>query len=171
MWRRPDRVVRPHALWHAGIEPHVIDPDVDLHDPAQRGETQPHGWDLLAAIAVGGIAGAEARYGLSVLLPHPGNAFPWSTVLINASGSLLIGVLMVLVVEVRTVHRLVRPLLGVGVLGGFTTYSSFALDAVRLVHDHRPLLAFGYLATTPALCLLAVLAGTVLTRLATDRVP
>ena len=168
MWRRPDRVGRPPALWHTGREPDVIDPDVDLRDPAQRGETQPHSWDLLGAIALGGVAGSEARYGLSVLMPHPGTSFPWSTVLINAAGSLAIGVLMVLVVEVSTPHRLVRPFLGVGVLGGFTTYSSFAVDGVRLAHDHRPLLALAYLAATLALCLSAVLTGTVLTRLAAD---
>ena len=170
MWRRADPTQRAHAVWHAGLQPDVIDPDVDLHDPLQRAETQPHSWDLLAAIALGGVAGSEARYGLGVLVPHGRSAFPWSTVLINAAGSLLIGVLMVLVMEVMSPHRLVRPFLGVGVLGGFTTYSAFAADAQRLVRDHRPLLALGYVVATLALCFAAVLAGTLLTRLAAERV-
>ena len=170
MWRRADRTERAHAVWHTGIEPDVIDPDIDLHDPYQRAETERHSWDLLAAIALGGVAGSEARYGLGVLVPHARSAFPWSSVLINAGGSLLIGVLMVLVVEVMSPHRLVRPFLGVGVLGGFTTYSTFAADAQRLVRDHRPLVALGYVLSTLALCFVAVLVGTLLTRLAAERV-
>jgi CrcB protein len=72
----------------------------------------------VAAVAVGGVAGAEARYGLAVALPHDPGSWPWATLLANASGCLLIGVLMVLVTERFAVHPLVRPLLGIGVLGG-----------------------------------------------------
>jgi CrcB protein len=142
----------------------VVDPDVDLHDPAQRRETRPRGWDLLLAVATGGALGAEARYGIEVALPHAAAAFPWSTVLINASGCLLIGVLMVLVLELTSPHRLLRPFLGVGILGGFTTYSTFAVDAERLVRAHRPLLALAYVVLSLVLCLVAVYAATLATR-------
>jgi CrcB protein len=142
----------------------VIDSDVDLHDPRQRAETRPRRWDLLLAIAVGGVLGAEARYGLSELLPHTGRQFPWSTVIINVSGSALIGALMVILLELTSPHRLVRPLLGVGVLGGYTTFSSFALDAERLVRAHEPLRALAYVLVTVVLCLLAVVMSTVATR-------
>lgn len=140
-------------------EPDVIDPDVDLHDPAQLRELVPHRWDLLVAIALGGIAGAEGRYALDEALPHGGSAFPWSTVVVNASGCLLIGVLMVLVLELLSPHRLLRPFLGVGLLGGYTTYSTFAVDTQALVVAHRPMIALLYVVVTVTLCYAAVAAG------------
>jgi len=153
----PDPAVRPGP-------PHIIDSDVDLHDPAQRAETRPREWDLLAAMALGGVVGAEARYGLDAAFPHADNAIPWSTVLVNASGCLLIGVLMVVLLELARPHRLWRPFLGVGVLGGYTTYSTFAVDSVRLLHQHRPGLALGYIAVTFVSCLAAVWLGVAGTR-------
>jgi len=157
-WRAEPAIGRP--------DPDVIDPDVDLHDPAQRGELAAHRWDLLVAIALGGVIGAEGRYALSEALPHGGDAFPWSTVLVNASGSLLIGVLMVLVLELLSPHRLLRPFLGVGLLGGYTTYSTFAVDAQRLVLAHRPLIALLYVAVTVTLCYATVVLGSAATRTA-----
>ena len=103
----------------------------------------PGDWDVLLAIALGGVVGAEARYGLTCLLPHPESAWPWATLLANVAGSALIGLLMSWVDTTRA-HRLARPLLGVGVLGGFTTFSTFGLDAYRLVQAHRTALALGY---------------------------
>lgn len=147
----------------------VVDSDVDLHDPAQRAETRPHSWDLLTAIAIGGVAGAEARYGLDVAVSHGASAFPWATVIVNASGCLLIGVLMVVVLELAAPHRLLRPFLGVGVLGGYTTYSTFAVDATALLRAHRPLVALGYVAVTLAACFGAVVVATVATRAVGDR--
>jgi CrcB protein len=138
---------------------HVVDPDVDLHDPAQRGENRPHAWDLLLAIAVGGVLGAEARYGLSVAMPYSGGAFPWATVVVNVAGCLLIGMLMAGLAQLRP-HRLVRPFLGTGLLGGFTTYSTFAVDAEALIRAQHPGAALGYVVVTLACCLLAVVAGT-----------
>lgn len=137
----------------------MIDPDVDLSDPAQRAadqESHVRRWDLIAAIAVGGVLGAQARYGLSVAIPHSDRQFPWSTVLINITGCLLIGVLMVLLRELPAPHRLARPFLGVGVLGGYTTYSSFAVEVQRLLLHHRPLAALGYVAITTVGCAGAV---------------
>ena len=160
-WRSNPGIGRPHRNL---IDPDVIDSDVDLHDPAQRVELAPHRWDLLLAIALGGVAGAEGRYGLSEALPHGGRAFPWSTVLVNASGCLLIGALMVLVLELLSPHRLVRPFLGVGLLGGYTTYSTFAVDAQALVLAHRPVIALLYVVVTVLLCYAAVVLGSTVTR-------
>src|SRR4051794_4571781 len=105
----------------------AVDPDVDLHDPAQR---QERALDptLLAAIAVGGLVGAEARYALERLLDAPAGGWPWATWLINVVGSLLLGILMGVLGGVRRPPRLARPFLGVGVLGGFTTFSTAMVE-------------------------------------------
>jgi fluoride exporter len=148
----------------------VIDSDVDLHDARQRQETSPHEWDLIAATAAGGIIGAEARYGLARAIPHSPDAFPWSTLLVNVTGCLLIGVLMVVLLELITPHRLLRPFLGVGVLGGFTTYSTFAVDVQQLVLAHRPGIAIAYGVLTVLACIAAVwLAGGLTRALARTR--
>lgn len=142
----------------------VVDPDVDLHDVRQRRETRPRQWDLILAAAAGGILGAEARYGLGLAVAHQPPQFPWSTVIINASGCLFIGALMVVLLELTSPHRLVRPFLGVGVLGGYTTYSTFAVDVQRLVVAHRPVIALSYVVTTVLACALAVWLSTIATQ-------
>ncbi|MHB1063908.1 MAG: FluC/FEX family fluoride channel, partial [Georgenia sp.] len=89
---------------------------------------------VLAVISLGGALGALARYGLALAWPHVSGEPPWSTVLVNVVGSLLMGVLMVVLTEVvGRPHPLARPFLGVGVLGGFTTFSTYTVDAVALV--------------------------------------
>jgi fluoride exporter len=153
-----------------GQEP--VDPDVDLGVPAQRREfAAPRRASVLAAIAVGGIAGAEARYGLGVAVPHDGGQWPWATLVINTSGCLLIGVLMVVLLELTRPHPLARPLLGVGVLGGYTTFSTYSVDSLTLLRDGRPALAVGYFLLTPVLAVLAVAVGAAATRLATGHRP
>ncbi len=142
----------------------ATDPDVDLRDPAQAGETRPREWDLLAAVAVGGVLGAEARYGIGELIPHHPGQFPWGTLLINASGCLLIGVLMVVLLELTSPHRLARPFLGVGILGGYTTFSTFAMDVEQLILDQKVLPALLYTVVTVLSGLAAVWAATALTR-------
>jgi len=147
-----------------------VDPDVDLDVAAQRRElTAPRAGAVLAAIAVGAIAGAEARYGLGVVWPHPVTGWPWSTLVINTSGCGLIGVLMVLITERFTPHPLLRPLVGVGILGGYTTFSTFTVDVVTLAGHGQPLPALGYLLATPVAALLAVWLGATATRSATSR--
>lgn len=102
---------------------------------------------VLAVVAAGGGIGALARYGVGLLAPTEPGGFPWSTFVINVSGSLLIGVLMAMVVAGRT-GPLVRPFLGVGVLGGYTTFSGHALDLTQLLRDGAVLTAAGYLTAT-----------------------
>ncbi len=126
----------------------IVDSDVDLRDPAQRAEVTGREWDILLAIAVGGVIGALGRYGLGRAVTHTASQLPWSTVVINVSGCLAIGALMSVLLTRPAVPRLARPFLGVGILGGYTTFSSFATDAVGLTVHHRPLLALGYLAVT-----------------------
>ncbi|GAB3441874.1 fluoride efflux transporter CrcB [Actinophytocola sediminis] len=141
-----------------------VDPDVDLGIADQRRELAHHHPSVLGAVAVGGGLGALARYWLTQLLPTPPGQLPWSTLLTNVLGCLLIGVLMVLITEVRTAHRLVRPFLGVGVLGGFTTFSTYAVEIRELLAPGTVGVAVGYLAATLAGALLAVVVGVRVTR-------
>jgi CrcB protein len=82
----------------------------------------------VAVIAVGGGLGSLARYGLTRLWPAAVGDLDWTILLINVAGSFLLGMLVVAVTELWQPHRLVRPLLGTGVLGGFTTFSTFAVQ-------------------------------------------
>lgn len=121
---------------------------------------------IVSAVAVGGAIGAVARYTLTVLFPAAPGQIPWATVIANVSGCFLIGILMVLVTEVWSAHPVVRPFLGVGILGGYTTFSTYAVEIRQLVADGDLALAFGYLAGTVLAALAAVLAGLWVTRLA-----
>ncbi|MCT2589504.1 CrcB family protein [Streptomyces sp. N2-109] len=152
--------------------PEAVDPDVDLHVPQQRAETGPgRTGPVLGAIAAGGALGAAARHGLSLALPAHGAAFPWGTFLVNVSGCALIGVLMVLVSEGgRTAPLLVRPFLGVGVLGGYTTFSTYAVDVSRLLDEGGGGSAVGYLFGTVAGALVALWLAVSVTRAAVTRV-
>jgi fluoride exporter len=146
-------------------DPHVVDPDVDLRDPVERREIAgPRRYAVLGAISLGGVLGAEARYGLGLLLPHRAGDWPWATLLTNVSGCLLIGVLMVVITERIRPHPLVRPLLGVGVLGGYTTFSTYAVDIITAAGSGRAGAAVLYAVLTPLLSLLAVVIGAVTTR-------
>lgn len=141
-----------------------VDSDADPQRPEQRRELRRRGLSVLAAISVGGALGAVARYLVGLAMPYEPHGWPWSTLLVNVSGCLLIGVLMVLVLEVWVAHRLVRPFLGVGVLGGYTTFSTYAVDVQQLIAAGRPGLALAYLAATVIAALVAVQAGISATR-------
>ena len=128
-------------------------------------------WSVLAAISAGGVLGALGRYGLATAWPHRPGRFPWATFVTNVSGCLLIGVLMVLITEVWAAHRLLRPFLGVGVLGGYTTFSTYSVDIQQLVAAGAARAALAYLAGTLVAALAAGYAGIALTRLATRAHP
>jgi CrcB protein len=96
---------------------------------------------LLAAL--GGALGALARWGLAEALPSPGG-WPWATLLVNLTGCLLLGGLLALLAARSPEPSWARPFLGVGVLGGYTTYSTFAVEVVELVDGGSPALAAGY---------------------------
>ncbi|MGW3803242.1 fluoride efflux transporter CrcB [Streptomyces clavifer] len=147
-----------------------IDPDVDLSVPAQRAETAGAGrWGVLAVIAAGGALGASARYAASLAWPAAEGTFPWAVFAVNVTGCALIGVLMVLVAERSVVtHPLVRPFLGVGVLGGFTTFSTYAADVTELLERQQVLVAVAYASATAVAALGAVWAAVVATRALMD---
>jgi CrcB protein len=142
-----------------------VDPDLDLNVPAQRAQPalDPA---VLGAMALGGVLGAEARYALGLWFPAPSGSWPWATWVINVAGSFLIGVLMVVLTERITPHRLARPFLGVGVLGGFTTFSTASVDVLRLLRGGSPVLGPVYLVGTALAALLAAALGAGAVRLA-----
>jgi CrcB protein len=140
-----------------------VDPDVG---PSAAAPRRPRSWDpaVLAAIAAGGVLGAEARYGLGVLIPHTPGQWPWATWLVNVSGCFLIGVLMVVITELTSPHRLIRPFLGVGVLGGYTTFSTAMVDVQQMALAGHEGSALGYLVATVTAAVAAAFAGVVLIR-------
>jgi CrcB protein len=120
----------------------------------------------LAAISAGGVLGALARYGLGVAVPTPPRHFPLATFMINVSGCALIGILLVLVTEGWPgAHPLLRPFLATGVLGGYTTFSTYAVDVTRLADAGATGTALAYLAGTLLAALLATYLGMLSTRL------
>jgi CrcB protein len=126
-------------------------------------------WSVLGAIAAGGAAGALARYALGNAVRSGATGFPWATFVINVSGCLLIGVLMVLVSDVWPGRRLLRPFLGTGLLGGYTTFSTYIVDAQHLFMTGAIGTALAYLAGTLVAALAAVHAGIAATRVVVDR--
>jgi CrcB protein len=129
--------------------------DVDLHQGGPRRHPRVEA-TVLVAVSAGGAAGSAARYLIGQHWPAPAGTFPVSTLLINVLGCGLIGILMVLITERWTGRRLLRPFLGTGVLGGFTTFSTYTVDIQRLVAGGRFGTAFLYLALTVIGALLAV---------------
>ena len=161
-----------HRLEHeveADLHRLPFDSDVSTSpSPASLRELVRRHADLLPVIAVGGALGSVARWGLAEALPHRESEVAWGTVIANVAGSFLLGLLMALVLDVWADRRYVRPFLGVGVLGGFTTFSTYELDARGLLASGRAGLALAYVAGSVVAGLLAVVAGVIAGRLAID---
>ncbi|PRX99412.1 Fluc/FEX family fluoride channel [Allonocardiopsis opalescens] len=100
---------------------------------------------VLALVALGGGAGAVLRQLLVLAVPVQPGAFPWTTLAVNTGGALLLGALAALATEARPRLRALRPLLGTGLLGGFTTFSGLAGDAYARLAAGAPPAAAGYL--------------------------
>jgi CrcB protein len=127
----------------------------------------------ILAIAFGGAIGSIARYLLSGWVQRSplllrwgtfGPALPWGTFVVNLTGCLLMGFLAGLFQERFVVHPDVRSMILIGVLGGYTTFSSFALETLRLVQQGSFPLAAANGVAGPILCLLGVWAGDSLSR-------
>ncbi|MEP6759758.1 MAG: CrcB family protein [Sporichthyaceae bacterium] len=134
--------------------------DPDLPAPAAR----PSPLVAAAVVGLGGAVGALARAGLADLWPHRADQWPWSTLVTNASGAALLGVLLAVLATRFPRDRFARPLLGTGLLGGYTTFSTLSVDAVQLVRFDRPGLALGYVAANLAAILVGCWLGLLLSR-------
>ena len=113
---------------------------------------------MVLAVAAGGALGSLGRWALAGALPEAADGWPWGTLLVNVTGALAMGLLIAWLAD-RELPAWVRPFVATGLLGGWTTYSAFALDTVSL----SPVVAVGYVAATVVLgvgaCALGLIAG------------
>ncbi|MGW5329163.1 fluoride efflux transporter FluC [Streptomyces sp. NPDC004014] len=119
---------------------------------------------VVAVVSAGGALGATARYAFTLAWPTPPGGFPWATFWTNVTGCAVIGVFMVLITDVWAAHRLVRPFFGTGVLGGYTTFSTYAVDIQKLADGGHPRTALAYLAVTLIAAVAAVWAASAAAR-------
>lgn len=113
-------------------------------------------------VGLGGALGAMARYGAGLAAVRLGAGdFPWATLFVNVAGGLAMGVLAG---TLGAEDQGARQLLGVGVLGGFTTFSAFSIETVRLIEGGQPDVALGYALASVLLAVGACWIGLLLAR-------
>lgn len=116
-------------------------------------------------VAIGGAVGSVARYLATIAMTRLlGPAFPWGTITVNILGSFAIGLLTEFVARKFSAPMEMRLLLVVGILGGFTTFSSFSLDTMALVERGPVWIAFSYVLASVLLSLTAAFGGLALGR-------
>jgi fluoride exporter len=125
-----------------------IDPDIDELESLPERRT-PSRWPrispaVVTAVFIGGVFGGLARYGIGLASPPRANGFPTDIFVINVVGAFALSMLLVVVLEVLPPTRYVRPLLGIGFLGAFTTFSSLTTTTDHLLAHSHPGLAAGY---------------------------
>ncbi len=117
----------------------------------------------LGQVALGGALGAVCRYLTGIAAVRVmGHGFPWGTLTVNIVGSFLMGVLVVVLARKGGTH--LAPLLMTGMLGGFTTFSAFSLDAITLFERGQTGVAAGYVAASVVLSLMAIALGLLVAR-------
>ncbi|MCR9072440.1 MAG: fluoride efflux transporter CrcB [Alphaproteobacteria bacterium] len=120
---------------------------------------------MLIAVALGGALGAVARYMTVGWIAHlVGHGFPWGTLAVNVIGSFAMGVLVEAGALKVNLSAEMRAFLAVGVLGAFTTFSTFSLDVATLWERGEVMMTGAYVAASAALSILALFAGLALMR-------
>jgi CrcB protein len=120
---------------------------------------------LALFVALGGAAGSVSRYALSYLVQsRASSTFPVATLIVNVSGSLLLGFLVRYAMETQVISAEMRLMLTTGFCGGYTTFSTFSFELARLVEDGDYRRASGYAALSVVLSLLGTFAGFALAR-------
>jgi fluoride exporter len=116
---------------------------------------------VIVGVALGGALGASARYGLDRLIESRSTSvFPWATFTINITGCFVMGVVTAALVDRHHLPAWLRVGLVVGVIGGYTTFSTFAAEALDLDEIHHVLVSSAYLVGSVALGMVAVYGGT-----------
>lgn len=168
-----DRERHPHASrdpLHPWLHPDLrlpIDPDLSPDDPGEPSSshhptahvhrTRQH--LVLAAIALGGFVGAWGRDEVSLTWRTTSGDIPWTTFAINTSGAFMLGLILTVLLNRSRPANYLRPFLGVGVLGAWTTMSTFAMESDLLVKDGDIAAAVAYAAATVGLGLIVTWAG------------
>lgn len=134
--------------------------------PHRRRLLGPGELGLLAGIALGGVVGALLRDVVLWAWPPPPGGFPWSTFVVNVSGSRVLRFLLVGLAERFPRGRLVRAVVGTGVMGAYTTFSTFVVEAAQLVRSGHAATAVVYLVASLTAGLVAVVVGVAAARLA-----
>jgi fluoride exporter len=124
---------------------------------------------VLAVIALGGMLGAAARFKLAEAVPTETGRFPWATFWTNVSGSFLLGFLLIVLLERVPATRYVRPFLTTGVLGAYTTMSTYAVETALLLKDGHAAVAVAYSLGSVGAGLFVAYAGMVVARLTPQR--
>ena len=134
---------------------------VELTDPfGDRGRSRHRrSAAILGAVFVGGCVGGAGRYAVTRAWPTPAHGFPWATFVINASGAFVLAALLVVVNDVLPPTTYVRPLLGTGFCGAWTTFSSIAASTDQLVAHGHPGTGVLYLISSLAAGLSAAVLG------------
>jgi CrcB protein len=122
----------------------------------------------IAAVAVAGAIGALARWGIGVWFGQRFPSFPWGTLFINVSGSMLLGLLFALLTERGVASATMRLALTTGLMGAYTTFSTFSLETFRLFEDGAMGRAVANIAFSLVLGLVAVWAGILIGRAVTS---
>ena len=116
-------------------------------------------WSVLVAISLGAALGAPARYGIAQVIHVASGSFPWATFVTNVSGSFVLGLVMVLILERFPPSRYLRPFVATGFLGAYTTYSTFAVESALLVKQSHAAIAGAYASASLVTGFVAVWAG------------
>jgi fluoride exporter len=118
----------------------------------------------LAAVFVGGAIGTLARAGLGTLAAPDPARWPWPTFIVNIVGAFLLGYFATRLLERLPVSSYRRPLLGTGLCGGLTTFSTMQVETIRMLEHHHYGLAVGYTVASIAAGLFAVYVATAMVR-------
>jgi fluoride exporter len=153
-----------------GWEDLPVDPDIDVgagptpirrrRRPSGRADSR-----VLFAISLGAMGGATARYKLATWITVPAGGFPWATFWTNVSGSFVLGVLLVLLIERFPPTRYARAFAGTGFLGAYTTFSTFSVETDVLIKDGHFAVAAAYVVSSLLLGIAVAWLGVVLGRL------
>ncbi len=162
-----------------GDDERVVPIDLDSADPAdpalaghrrlprhRHGRAQP---DVLAVIALGGMLGSTARYALAEAIPTEPGHFPWATFWTNLSGSFVLGFLVILLLERFPPTRYLRPFLLTGIIGAYTTMSTYLVDTAVLLKDGHVATGLLYGIGSLVAGLLFAYAGVIAARLTPER--
>lgn len=139
-----------------------VDPDLDDRETRPLGRRA-----VVVLVAVGGLAGSLCRAGVQAAIGSPGTSgadWPWDTLTVNLFGSLLLGGLLAWLHEVAPGARVPRPLVGTGFCGGFTTFSTFAVEVSVAGRSQHLGLAVPYLVASVVGSVLAAALGVLLAR-------